>query len=487
MGAVQARPKFGAYDNEMTRFRYDAVLEVGGDADPSVDVPWHDWQDDGLDASSLQALLAGDGDGFGVSRIPNSRVTPWLQRWSELNGGMPSGAAAPGMSTEDLRAITAGTPYDLHLSCLSGHPDTAIDAAWLRADGSGARPRLPLPASTAGTYANDPLWARATEGLVRELRKHLRDVLGQTGPMTLVCVDEIPPTLATIRRHLGGAGMRMSTPTDPASIDLDALDLTDPGFYSDGEPHAAWHALRERAPVRQYTNKAGIDYWVVTKFTDVENVLKNHRHFTAQRGNMLHMLGTEDPAGGHQMAVTDPPRHTNMRTPLTRALLMRSVEHRIEPIRNLVLQMIEPWKGGEPFDFAEVMAGFPMAVSGDLMELPEADWPRLTHLTTCSIAADDLEFQLPEGPEETLRQAHRDLFSYFQSIVIRRRRDPGTDLISLLLTIEADGQRLTPSQVVSNCYSLLLGANVTTPQIANAALLHLIERAPTPRGPTSRT
>ena len=74
----------------------------------------------------------------------------------------------------------------------------------------------------------------------------------------------------------------------------------------------------------------------MTKFTDVENVLKNHRHFTAQRGNMLHMLGTEDPAGGHQMAVTDPPRHTNMRTPLTHALLMRSVEHRIEPIRNLV-------------------------------------------------------------------------------------------------------------------------------------------------------
>ena len=102
------------------------------------------------------------------------------------------------MSTEDLRAITAGTPYDLHLSCLSGQPDTAIDAAWLRATASGARPRLPLPASTAGPHTNDPLWARATEGLVRELRKHLRDVLGQTGPMTLVCVDEIPPNLATI-------------------------------------------------------------------------------------------------------------------------------------------------------------------------------------------------------------------------------------------------------------------------------------------------
>jgi cytochrome P450 len=268
----------------------------------------------------------------------------------------------------------------------------------------------------------------------------------------------------------------MSAPTDPASIDLDALDLTDPDLYSDGDPHSAWQALRLRAPVRQYRNKAGIDYWVVTKFTDVEHVLKDHHEFTAQRGNMLHMLGTEDPAGGHQMAVTDPPRHTRMRGPITRALLMRSVEQRIEPIRNLILQLIAPWKSGEPFDFAAAMATFPMALSGDLMELPEENWRRLTHLTTCSIAADDLEFQLPEGPEETLRMAHRELFSYFQSIVLKRRRALGSDLISLLLTIEADGERLTPSQVVSNCYSLLLGANVTTPQVANAALLNLIEQ-----------
>ena len=270
--------------------------------------------------------------------------------------------------------------------------------------------------------------------------------------------------------------MRMGTPTDPDSVDLDALDLTDPGFYSDGDPHSAWQALRLRDPVRRYQNKDGIDYWVVTKFTDVEHVLKDHGDFTAQRGNMLHMLGTEDPAGGHQMAVTDPPRHTRMRQPLTRALLLRSVEQRTEPIRGLVKQLMEPWRSGEPFDFAAATATFPMAVSGDLMGIPEEDWPRLTLLTTTSVAADDLEFQLPEGPEETLRAAHRDLFSYFQDIVLRRRRAPGSDLISLLLTIEADGQRLTPSQVVSNCYSLLLGANVTTPQIANAALLHLIEQ-----------
>ena len=80
--------KFGAYDNEMTRFRYDAVIQVGGDAGPSADVPWHDWQDDGLDAGSLRALLA-------VTGTPAS-ASPGYPTPGSLPGcsGGPSSTAA---------------------------------------------------------------------------------------------------------------------------------------------------------------------------------------------------------------------------------------------------------------------------------------------------------------------------------------------------------------------------------------------------------
>ena len=87
VSSVEARPKFGAHANEMTSFRYDAVVHVGDAPAPSVDVPWHDWQGDGFDADSLGALLGGEASGgFGVRRIPNSRVTSWLNLWSSLNG-----------------------------------------------------------------------------------------------------------------------------------------------------------------------------------------------------------------------------------------------------------------------------------------------------------------------------------------------------------------------------------------------------------------
>jgi hypothetical protein len=185
----------------MTSFRYDAVVDVGGPPPSPVEVQWHDWSGDGLHASSLQDLIqGGGGDGFGVSRIPNSRAGAWLHRWAELNGDVAGPVA--GVSTADLRSWTAGTSYDLHMSCLSAYPDGSLDAAWLPASGAGGQPRFPQPPPQSGPCTNDPLWARATEGLVRQLRRELQEVLGAASLPTLVCVTQLPPPLEPVADSL---------------------------------------------------------------------------------------------------------------------------------------------------------------------------------------------------------------------------------------------------------------------------------------------
>jgi cytochrome P450 len=65
------------------------------------------------------------------------------------------------------------------------------------------------------------------------------------------------------------------------------------------------------------------------------------------------------------------------------------------------------------------------------------------------------------------------LFAYFQDVVTDRRRTPGDDLISVLITMDAGGRNLGTGEILSNCYSLLLGANVTTPCVPTAALVEL--------------
>ncbi|GAA3180651.1 cytochrome P450 [Streptomyces virens] len=247
------------------------------------------------------------------------------------------------------------------------------------------------------------------------------------------------------------------------------IDLTDPLLHGDGDAHAVWRAMRRHDPVSRRTAPSGHPYWSVTKYDDAQIVLRDHTLFTSERGTLLNILGTDDPAGGKQMAVTDPPRHARMREPLQRALSIKAVEAHREAIREVVVRLIEPMGDGV-FDFAEAMADLPMAVTGTLMGLPAADWAQLTRLTTAAIAPDDPEFQLADSPEATLDTAHRELFAYFQDIVHARQKQTGDDLISFLMSIDLNGRRMSLGEIMSNCYSLLLGANVTTPHVASAAM-----------------
>ncbi|MDT0482745.1 MULTISPECIES: cytochrome P450 [Streptomyces] len=268
--------------------------------------------------------------------------------------------------------------------------------------------------------------------------------------------------------------MKLSQPVDPEQIDLESVDLTDSVLYGKGDPHSIWNAMRRRDPVRWQQVDDTLGFWSVTKFDDADLVLRDHTLFTSQRGTMLFLLGKEDPARGRQMAATDPPRHTRMRAPMQRALTNKQVEKYREAVTGEVRRLLEPALSGEQFDFAGSMMTLPMTAAGTMMGLPRADWPRLTQLTTMSIAPDDPEFAGPNGADETLKEAHRELFAYFHDILRERRNNLGDDLISLLLGMEIDGRSLETGAILSNCYSLILGANVTTPFVPTGAMAEIV-------------
>ena len=181
------------------------------------------------------------------------------------------------------------------------------------------------------------------------------------------------------------------------------------------------------------------------------------------------MLGKDDPASGKQLAVTDPPRHTAMRSPLQHTLSIRSTADQVEMIRAWVRQALSPGVESGSMDLAAVMAGLPVAVLGTMMGLPELDWSQLTELARMAVAPD--EWSLPRGPTVTLQRAHRGLFAYFQDQAHERQGCPSTDLMSALLDMQVQGSP-DPGAVVANCYSLMVGA-ATWPHAPTVALVEL--------------
>ncbi len=203
-------------------------------------------------------------------------------------------------------------------------------------------------------------------------------------------------------------------------------------------------------------------------------VLREHATFTSERGTLLHSLGEDDPAGGKQLSLIDPPWHAALRVPLQHALGARSVERYIPDIRFRIRELLEPGLDGGPFDLAKATADLPIAVLGIQMGLPKEDWPALARLSRMAVAPDDEAYRLPQGATATMNRAHREIYAYFHDLTRTRRAGDGEDLISLLMAIETDGQPIDVPTLMANCYLLLIGATVSLAHVPPAAVLKLI-------------
>lgn len=271
------------------------------------------------------------------------------------------------------------------------------------------------------------------------------------------------------------------SPGPSDGVDPTAVDLFDPNFYADGDPHPVWAYLRNHAPLHRQTLPDGREFLSVTRYHDACQVLGDHREFTSERGSLLNQLGHGDAAAGRMLVSTDPPRHSELRRPLAKVMSAKALAASAGDIRRAVRHVLRPALDGGTFDLARRAADLPMMVAGALMGIPEADWPRLVRLTGMAASPADPSF-LVRTPGATLAIAHHELFDYFGKLMDGRSAgQQESDLLGHLMTMHAGGSRLTRDEVIYNCYSLLLGANATTPHTVSGTVLALIEHGETYR------
>ena len=203
---VEVLAKRGHARNELTRFRYDAVLwlgKKGGDAPPA---DWLDWRDAQLTVAELRRHLMQAGPGvLAVSRVPDARALPAVEaeRWLAGQGDAPGAPhEAAGVDPEELWALAQELGYRLDAGWWSGSLEAGyVDVVFRRGAGQ-ATPRTALPrghlsAGGQGTraVANAPGNGRQVRLLEAQLRSHLRTALpGYMLPRAVMLVGELPLT-----------------------------------------------------------------------------------------------------------------------------------------------------------------------------------------------------------------------------------------------------------------------------------------------------
>ncbi|GAA2816410.1 cytochrome P450 [Crossiella cryophila] len=252
----------------------------------------------------------------------------------------------------------------------------------------------------------------------------------------------------------------MSTRTLVAPRSLAELDLADPRLHAEQDLSEVWRTLRRSEPVHRHRPVGRAPgFWVVTRFADAAEVYLDTDRFSSAGGNVLAtLLQGGDSASGVMAAVTDGSRHRDLRSVLLKAFSPRVLTGVVQAVEQNSRELVNAALDQEVCDFAVDVAGkLPITVICDLLGVPVEDREFLLGLTKTALSSDTAD----QTPFE-IWQARNDILSYFGKLAEERRRNPGTDAVSVLVTGTVGGQPLTQDEVVANCYSLILGGDETS-------------------------
>lgn len=255
------------------------------------------------------------------------------------------------------------------------------------------------------------------------------------------------------------------------AIAIGGVDLTDPDVYASGMPFDAFRALRRRAPVAWHPHQDGPGFLALTGYDEILAVSRDSATWSSQAtGVFFEIPRPEDAYQLELMMLTmDPPRHTKLRSLISKGFTPRQVARLNGRVAEMARQIVDAMAAQGECDFVDDVAGaLPSYVIAELMGIPLGDGRRLYELTEIMNTGS-------VGQQETAVDAQMQMFAYGTELAARKRADPGDDIATSLLHAEVDGEHLTDLEF--NMFFLLLinAGGDTTRNLVAAGILALLE------------
>src|SRR5690348_3080164 len=179
-------------------------------------------------------------------------------------------------------------------------------------------------------------------------------------------------------------------PSDPAE-QPPHINLVDPKLYSHGDPFAQWRWLRANDPVHRHQATELPAFWALTRYDDIRAAYRDAETFSSAQGILLRPAGHgADPGGGRTLALTDPPRHRQLRGLVDEWFTVRSVRAIEAEMREVAGRVIDLAVERGECDFVEdIAARIPLYMICSMMGVPQADWEHLFTLSRQAFGAGD--------------------------------------------------------------------------------------------------
>ncbi|MDH5577173.1 MAG: cytochrome P450 [Betaproteobacteria bacterium] len=248
----------------------------------------------------------------------------------------------------------------------------------------------------------------------------------------------------------------------------------DPAFLAD--PFPLFRRLQDEDPCHWSPR---LKAWVLTRYEDVRRVCLD-RAMSSER--LRPFFAALPPPEAQRIAdivrylslwmvFRDPPQHTRLRRLTSKVFHVKSM-HAMRPrIEALMHWLFDRIGARREFDFIDDFAGpLPALVIMDMLGVPTGELARVKRLS------DDMALfigssRMSADKYAIAEAATREMAAYFRDLIALRRVSPRTDLLSELVHLEDDGDRLSDDELVATCILLLFaGHETTTNHIANGLL-----------------
>jgi cholest-4-en-3-one 26-monooxygenase len=252
--------------------------------------------------------------------------------------------------------------------------------------------------------------------------------------------------------------------------DLAPVDLSDSRSYVSGVPHAWLAHLRRHDPVHWQEEAGGPGFWAVTRYEDCVTVNRDYERFSsAARGTMpFEMPEADIEQQGLMMLNMDPPLHTRYRRLVNKGFTPRMVRDLEESIHRstdaIIDQVIE---AGEADFVTQLSAELPLQVIAELLGVPQDDRHRMFEWSNNMVGNEDPEYQ---GQAEAALTAAMELYAYAAALYGQKRLEPHADLMSVLTTVEVDGEQLSDLELELFFLLLTVAGNETTRNLMSGAM-----------------
>jgi cytochrome P450 len=261
-----------------------------------------------------------------------------------------------------------------------------------------------------------------------------------------------------------------------------SADLSDPSLFSKGIPQRVFAEMRDTPGLiwgDLPDEGGGAGFWSATRFEDVAAVSRDPELFSSYQGH-IQMYNVEEDAlaARASMIDMDPPDHTRLRRLVNPGFIPREVKQYADTVRERAGALLDTMLENGGGDWIKGVAKpIPIGIICDMMGVPAKDHDLMIELTDHLVAGTSSEPLDPHayGNTTPLRllpfnsPAAHGLSQYAIELGRQRRENPQDDLISKLVTVEIEGEKLTDEEYANFFRLLLFAGNETT----RSAMAHL--------------